>query len=254
MSDILNLDALLWVIPGICFLFSYNRLRDVESIEFSGWPFVFFIVLIGTCTFLPIKYLLSGQNIVWTIVTSSTIAFLIPFIVKFLFRPFVTKLEDDPNFFMPSNFWSIVYFFYPLENRDKFIKNCIDFEGAPILVTIDDPITIKSGGEKSGGEKSDGEKYMTIQSRVFLGFLVEFPYVAMKDISSQVIRILPLLSGYRYLDIDGNKDCNTKVGIRWLNKYEIHDDSTGVIIPRTKITHLARYDKKVHKDMVFSSN
>ena len=194
----LAIDQLLWVIPGICFLFAYDRLRDVESVEFSGWPFVFFIVLIGAVAYLPIKYGLgvwgvSSEAVV--IAVSSVVSFLIPFVVKYCFSPFVKKLEGDPNFFMPSSFWSIVYFFYPLENRDKFIKNCIDWEGEAVIVTVEDSIIIKRDGNSKDG-KND---YLSINSRVFLGFLVEFPYVAMKDVSSQVIRILPALSGYRYV-------------------------------------------------------
>ena len=125
-KKMLTLENLIWTIPGICFLFSYNRLRDVESLEFSGWPFVFFIVLIGAITKIPLEYFFNSWSQFKIILVASGIAFLIPFIIKFLFEFFVERLDKDENFFVNSNFWSIIYFFYPLENKDKFIKNCID--------------------------------------------------------------------------------------------------------------------------------
>ena len=70
---------------------------------------------------------------------------MIPFFVKYLFSFFVARLEKNENFFIPSTFWSMVYFFYPLENRDKFIKNCVDYEGKPVLVTTDEPLLFKKG-------------------------------------------------------------------------------------------------------------
>ena len=145
----LTLENLTWTIPGICFLFSYSRLRDVESIEFSGWPFVFFIVLIGAITQMPLKYFFNSWNQFEVILTASIIAFLIPFIIKFLFEFFVKRLDKDENFFVNSNFWSIIYFFYPLENKDKFIKNCIDHEGQPVLVTTEESLIVLNETNKN---------------------------------------------------------------------------------------------------------
>ena len=230
----LSLETLTWTIPGICFLFSYNRLRDVESSEFSGWPFVFFIVLIGTTTYLPLEYFFNHWNKFQITLTASGIAFLLPFIVKLMFEFFVKKLEKDGNFFVNSNFWSIIYFFYPLENRDKFIKNCIDYEGEPILVTIEEPLMVLNSNEKK----------ICTKTRVFFGILIEFPYVATKITDSQVIRILPLLSGYKYIK-------ETEEKIQWTQTYEIYKDSAGVIIPRNKILNFYPYIKEDHEKLVF---
>lgn len=234
MSE-LSLEALTWTIPGICFLFSYNRLRDVESLEFSGWPFVFFIVLIGAITVLPLKYLFEISYPA-VILIASTMSFLIPFIIKYIFSSFVKKLEEDENFFMTSNLWSIIYFFYPLENRDKLIKNCIEYEGEPVFVTTKEPLMICSKDIKP----------TVIESTLFFGILIEFPYVATKITDSQVIRILPLLSGYKYIK-------ETKEKIKWTQKYEIHKDSTGVIIPRNEILNFSPYVEEDHKDLVFDN-
>ena len=170
-----TLENLTWTIPGICFLFSYSRLRDVESVEFSGWPFVFFIVLIGAATKIPLEHFFNSWSNLKIILVASSIAFLIPFIIKYLFSPFSEKLKRDENFFVNSNFWSIVYFFYPVETRDKFIKNCIDHEGQPVLVTMEESIVLQK-------TDSDSRKIFCSETRIFFGILIEFPYIATKAI------------------------------------------------------------------------
>ena len=84
-----------------------------------------------------------------------------------------------------------------------------------------------------------------MKSSVFLGILVEFPYVATSSIDSQVIRILPLLTGYRYIK-------NGQEKIQWIKKYDLDEDSSGIIIPRNKIIHFCQYDKEQHDDIVFT--
>ncbi|MDE0150961.1 MAG: hypothetical protein OXK80_00475 [Bdellovibrionales bacterium] len=248
----LTLDSLLWVLPGICFLFAYHRLRDVESVEFSNWNYVFFIVFIGVITILPIRYLFNEQGSTtfsFEVLALSTVAgFLLPFIIKFTFIPFVDKLEKEPNFFIPSTFWSIIYFFFPLENRDKFIKNCIEYEGEAVLITVDEPILFKGSSNKTPSDKKDdsNETITNIKSTVFLGILIEFPYVATNSIDSQVIRILPLLRGYYYIEKNKGEE-----KIKWIRKYTPEDDSLGTIIPRNKIIHFCLYDEKQHDDIIF---
>ena len=146
------------------------------------------------------------------------------------------KLEEDENFFINSNFWSVIYFFFPLENRDKFIKNCIEYEGEPVLVTTKEPLIIYLKDEKP----------TVIESTLFFGILIEFPYVATKITDSQVIRILPLLSGYKYI----NQVCYEQK-IQWIKKYEIKEDSAGVIIPRSEILNFSPYIESEHEGLVF---
>ncbi len=228
----LNLESLLWVLPGVCFEFSYSRLRSVETGDLSGWRYVFFIVVIGFITVLPLAWFLEEPTNSFKVISiSSLIAFVIPFIIKKIFMPFIDKIEEQANFFIPSNFWSIIYFFFPLEIRDKFIKNCIDYEGEAVLVTVNESIYIK--------KLCDSQKNINIQSIVFLGILVEFPYVTTASIDSQVIRILPLLSGYHYIE-----------EIQWVKKYTIDEESSGILIPRNKITNFCAYDKEIHSDLL----
>ena len=238
----LTLESLLWVIPGICFLFTYHRLRDVESLEFSNWSYVFFIVLIGAVTILPVKYFLdpdSNELSITVLILSSLISLVLPFTIKLIFNPFVEKLEQEPNFFIPSFFWSLIYFFFPLENRDKFIKNCIESEGEAVLVTIDESILIKNQNK---------EETKHTKSIIFLGILIEFPYVATSSIDSQVIRILPLLRGYSYIE-------NKEEKIEWINhQYDPQEDSEGLIIPRTKIINFSAYDEAQHDEIMFGKD
>ena len=235
----MSLDNLLWVIPGITFLFSYSRLRDVESVEFSGWPYVFFIVLIGTVAFLPTRYFFNHLGSFWIVLISSSVSFFIPFCVKFLFSFFVEKLDENENFFIPSNFWSIIYFFYPIENRDKFIRSCIEYEGEPILVTVDNPLQIK-----------ENCSFSEVKTTLFFGILVEFPYVSTSVVDSQTIRILPLLSGYSYIE-KSNDPKEYQEKIKWIRKYEIKEDSKGIIIPRSRIIKMSLYNDKIDEKIVF---
>ena len=251
--DGLQLESLLWVIPGLCFLFAQSRLRDVETLDVSGWRYVFSVVLIGSITVLPLQWFFgedpSKPLSIKILLISSLGAFILPFITKWIFIPFVDRLEKEPNFFIPSIFWSIVYFFFPLENRDKFIKNCIESEGEAVLVTVKEPLLYKSVNNESkngnNGSKSVNNEPFVIESRVFFGFLVEFPYVATDTIGSQVIRILPLLSGYNYIESSNNKET-----IKWTKKYEVTKDSLGIIIPRQKIIHFCRYDENLHQGLL----
>ena len=257
MSE-LTLENLAWTIPGLCFLFSYNRLRDVESVEFSGWMFVFFVVLIGAVTELPLKYIF-GLSDTKTVLSASVIAFLIPFIIKYIFSPFVKKLDENPNFFMPSNLWSVIYFFFPLDNKDKFIKTCVDYEGKPVLVTTEEPLTMCLKQENNGTRNQESQQIKSedneiekslfiVKSTLFFGILIEFPYVATQVTDSQVIRILPLLSGYKYFS---EKEKNQEEKIRWVRKYEITEDSAGIVIPRNKILNFSPYIEEEHESMVF---
>ena len=277
-----ELNNLLWVVPGVCFLFAYHRLRDVESVEFSNWSYVFFIVLIGVVTILPIESLFESLDIlkdkqdiqgiqgiqgkqdiqnksesihIGVLFVSSLIAFLIPFFIRLIFEPFVEKLDQDSNFFIPSTMWSILYFFFPLENRDKFIKNCIDYEGEAILVTVDEPILIKHEIENKKNRNTESAKNNTenknnkvtnVNSSVFLGILLEFPYVATRSIDSHAIRILPLLRGYQYIE--------SKERIKWIKKYTLTEASEGLVIPRTRIIHFCAYDPDQHDNLIFKED
>jgi len=51
----LNLESILWVIPGVLFIYFYNKRRPHESISLSGWPYLFFLVVIAAFTWLPAK-------------------------------------------------------------------------------------------------------------------------------------------------------------------------------------------------------
>ena len=256
----LTLESLLWVLPGICFIFAYNRLRDVETVEFSGWPYVFFIVLIGVVTVLPLKWILgesinSSEGLSFKVfILSCLMGFLLPFIIKWIFIPLVQKLDQEPNFFIPSNLWSVVYFFFPLENRDKFIKHCIENEGEAFLITVDEPL-LYLNKQGQGQQNKWEEGTLQVPSRVYLGILMEFPYVATHSIESQVIRILPLLAGYAYVEQQHTEQTyKATEKIKWTKKYPLTEDSTGIIIPRKKIIHFCRYDEEQHENLVFNQS
>ncbi len=126
--------------------------------------------------------------------------------------------------------------------KKKFIKNCVESEGKPILLTIDEPILLEG--------KKEEEKSFNTGTTVYFGILIEFPYVETTVTDSHVIRILPLLSGYKYISKKDEKS-KEEMKIKWTQYYEIHADSKGIVIPRKKIINFSIYDEKTHKNLVF---
>ena len=53
----LDLQNVLWVIPGFVFIYFYNRRRTHDIINLSGWPYLFLIVAIALFTWLPAKWI-----------------------------------------------------------------------------------------------------------------------------------------------------------------------------------------------------
>ena len=53
----LNLETVLWVIPGVIFIHLYNKRRPHEVISLSGWSYLFFLVVIAAFTWLPAQWI-----------------------------------------------------------------------------------------------------------------------------------------------------------------------------------------------------
>ena len=57
----LELQNILWVIPGVIFIYIYNKRKPADSITVSGWPYVFLLVFIAVFTWLPVEILLKTK-------------------------------------------------------------------------------------------------------------------------------------------------------------------------------------------------
>ena len=51
----LDLQSILWVIPGFIFAAIYNRRKPGQAVNLSGWPYFFFVVLIAAITIICCK-------------------------------------------------------------------------------------------------------------------------------------------------------------------------------------------------------
>ena len=47
----LDLQNILWVVPGVVFIYFYNRIRPAGSISVSGWPYLFLLVIVAIIPF-----------------------------------------------------------------------------------------------------------------------------------------------------------------------------------------------------------
>ena len=116
----LTLENVLWVVPGIVFIFGYNNLRPVGHINLSGWPYVFFLVFIAAVTWLPAEWMV--DNYVAMDFFSETILILLCSMGFSLIFLLLIKLIPLPQIF------SAYY--------DDFCLNCINWEKYPIFLTL----------------------------------------------------------------------------------------------------------------------
>ena len=59
----LELHNVLWIIPGVIFIYLYNKRRFGDSISLSGWPYLFFLVVIASLTWLPAEFFSKETNL-----------------------------------------------------------------------------------------------------------------------------------------------------------------------------------------------
>ena len=56
----LNIENILWVIPGLVFILLHNKNRSLKSINLNGWPYIFFLVVIAAFTWIPANLILKN--------------------------------------------------------------------------------------------------------------------------------------------------------------------------------------------------
>lgn len=154
----LDLHNILWVIPGLFFIYLYNRFRPnnkkAMTVNLSGWPYLFFLVFIAALTWLPAEFIAEKYNFADKEIFILIIAILLTAILLLLAQiEFIAKL-----------------IFLPVE--DNFYKKCIEWENKEILLTL-----------KNG--------------KTYQGFLWRYPENPKSRHESQTISIVPFMSGYR---------------------------------------------------------
>ena len=222
----LNLHNILWVIPGVVFIYFYNRRRPNDTISLDGWPYIFFLVIIATLTWLPAECLYRADF----------------FNMKIFFERFdITEntLIEDTFILLIAVIFSIILFLIAQNKRisnwifpsahDNFYKKCVEWENKEILLTL-----------------RNGKAYHAI--------LWKYPENPKSRHESQTLSIAPFISGYR--------DEATKKVI-WNTRYpkyenEINFIDREIIIPRSEIITFGKFNKEVfnhfYKDNRSSEN
>ena len=115
----LNLENILWVIPGLVFIFQYNhRVRPVGSINLTGWPYVFFLVFIAAITWLPAEWVVNKYCQTDSLLLTFFLSIFFSYIWMFIAR--VTSIDV-----------------LSLKTRhDNFCLKCVDWEENLVFLTL----------------------------------------------------------------------------------------------------------------------
>ena len=214
MMTMLNLNNILWVIPGVLFIFLFNKHRPQKSISLSGWPYVFFIVVIASITWLPAEWIL--KFISYKSIICIPFQLIISVLISFIL-------------FLLVNWSKSIAHLISLPVNDNFYNKCIEWENKSIILTL-----------KNG--------------KAYIGILWKYPENSKSRHESQTISIVPIKSGYRKedtkqviwntdyleykqdtLDIHYSKDSEDKAG----------SDEIELIIPRSEIITFGKFNEKI---------
>ncbi len=204
----LELHNVLWVIPGVVFIHLYNKRRPDDAISLSGWPYLFFLVVIATLTWLPAEFIVKSDFLSIktffvsnTGVNEKTIILLIAIICAFMWFLFTQWGAVSRWIFSPA--------------YDNFYKKCIEWENKEILLTLKN-------------------------EKTYHCLLWKYPENPKSRHESQTISIIPYKSGYR--------DEKTKkvVWNNYYPEYQDKSDLVNmeVIIPRTEIITFGKFSKR----------
>jgi len=204
---VLDLHSILWVIPGVIFIYFYNRFRPdnakAVAIDLSGWPLIFCLVVIAVPTWFLAELIVSFCTIDTDLYRKSAILGLsIIFTFCLLLLAQIESIAE------------IVF----LQVKDNFYKKCVEWENKEILLSL-----------KNG--------------KVYKGLLWKFPSSPKSRHESQTISIIPFESGYR--NSETKKviwDTNYPEYIGYPDLVDME-----IIIPRSEIILFGKFSKKTFK-------
>ena len=204
----LELNNVLWVIPGVIFIHLYNKRRPDDSISLSGWPYLFFLVVIASLTWLPAEAIVKAD---------------ILNIKNFFASNF--GINEKTSVLLIANVCSIMWFLFAqfeavskwifLKAYDNFYKKCVEWENKEIFLTL----------------KSE---------KAYHCLLWKYPENPKSRHESQTISIIPYKSGYR------NEKTKKLIWNTYYPEYRDKSDLVNmeVIIPRTEIITFGKFSKR----------
>ena len=156
--NVLNLHNILWVIPGVIFILLFNKYRPRQTISLSGWPYVFFVVMIASLTWLPAEWILKEFLTCVFNKENTAIKLIISLFLSYILFLIITRE------FIAKKILSSIY--------DNFCKKCIKCENELIILTLKN-------------------------EKAYIGVLWKYPENPRARHESQTISIIPIKSGYR---------------------------------------------------------
>ena len=203
-----DLYDILWVVPGVIFIHLYNKRRPEDTINLSGWPYLFLLVIIASLTWLPAGSMIASNvlNIKSLFVNmmkidERTIQLLIAVVFAFMLFLFV-QLD-------------LISRWVFLREHDNFYKKCIEWENKLVLLTLKN-------------------------SKTYIGILWKFPDNSKAKQEFQTISIIPVTSGCR--------EEKTKKVVWNTDYPDYKDPlqfiDMEIIIPRSEIITFGKFNKK----------
>lgn len=204
-----DLHGILWVIPGVIFISIYNRRRPEMAINLSGWPYIFFVVVLAAITWLPAELILHFN--IWSsksffikklCINESIVTLLIAILFSF-FWLICTQWKRIAELVFPP-----VY--------DNFYRKCTEWHKKAILLTL-----------KNG--------------KAYIGILWKYSEHPKSRYESQTISITPLRSGYR------EKEQKRIVWTTNYPHNESYFNNMELILPRSEILTFGKFNIEAHK-------
>ncbi len=178
----LDLQSILWVIPGFIFAAIYNRRKPGQAVNLSGWPYFFFVALIAAITWIPAEIIAPGvfnwlKNYEWLKPFFGWLNENMPEAEGKKIQSFqalltaITAITGSFVLLLLIQWGAITKIFFP-PPHDNFYNKCIEWENKSIFLTLKN-------------------------SKAYIGILWKFPENPKSRHESQTISIVPFKSGYR---------------------------------------------------------
>lgn len=204
----LNLETILWVCPGLVFLYFYEKTRPVSLPKAEGWRYVFSLVLLAVPTWLLAEVIvdLCGVHSDYKTISILILSLVFSFVLSLVWPGVLLKNNSLINFFL-SNV------------DDIFLKTCLKNQNEWVIISLRN-------------------------NKCYIGFLVSHSIDMNVNFNQQDIQLQLLLSGWRSPK-DGTVDWNVSYPFYSTNDDE--NDFACTIFPRREIVTFGSFNLEIAK-------